>query len=148
MSDVIDRIAEARNAIELEHAAADAIDEIKQLRKDVVHWREARRTCIEAGDIMKTEIERLREENTKLWGRWESAEQTCGKMQRRINSLEDENERLVADRDSWANQADARVKDCVEYLSKIERLKSLIKAKDLLLSEWLGEENESNPSSR
>ena len=61
MSNIIDRIAEARNTIELEHAAADAIDEIKQLRKDVVHWREARRTCIEAGDIMKTEIERLRE---------------------------------------------------------------------------------------
>ena len=38
-----------------------AIEAIKELRKDVVHWREARRTCLEAGDMMKTEIERLRD---------------------------------------------------------------------------------------
>ena len=42
---------------------------------------------------LQAEVELLREENTKLWGRWESAEQTCGRMQRRINSLEDEIER-------------------------------------------------------
>jgi|PlaIllAssembly_1097288.scaffolds.fasta_scaffold00005_1 hypothetical protein len=34
-------------------------------------------------------------------------------------------ERLRADRDSWADQADARVKDCVEYLSEIERLREI-----------------------
>lgn len=35
--------------------------EIERLRKDVDHWREARRSCIEAGDMMKEEIDRLRE---------------------------------------------------------------------------------------
>ena len=34
--------------------------EIGRLQKEVVHWREARRSCIEAGDMMKDEIERLR----------------------------------------------------------------------------------------
>ena len=32
-------------------------------------------------------------------------------------------ERLRADRDSWADQANERVKDCVEYLAEIERLR-------------------------
>jgi hypothetical protein len=36
-------------------------------------------------------------------------------------------ERLRDDRDSWADQADARVKDCVEYLAEIERLRGLLK---------------------
>ena len=35
--------------------------EIERLRKEVIHWREARRSCIAAGDMMKAEIERLRE---------------------------------------------------------------------------------------
>jgi hypothetical protein len=32
MSDIVDRLATARNMIELEHAAADAINEIERLR--------------------------------------------------------------------------------------------------------------------
>jgi|WetSurSiteA1Bulk_404760.scaffolds.fasta_scaffold50304_2 hypothetical protein len=40
---------------------AEAQAEIEKLKKDVVHWREARRSCIEAGDMMKAEIDRLRE---------------------------------------------------------------------------------------
>jgi hypothetical protein len=42
------------------------------------------------------------------------------------DDLEREIERLRADRDSWADQADARVKDCVEYISENERLRSLL----------------------
>jgi hypothetical protein len=41
------------------------------------------------------------------------------------NVAADEIERLRADRDSWAEQADARVKDCVEYLAEIERLREI-----------------------
>jgi chromosome segregation ATPase len=62
MSDIVERLATARNMSELERAAADAIDEIERLQKDVVHWREARRSCIEAGDMMKAEIEQQRKE--------------------------------------------------------------------------------------
>lgn len=43
-----------------ERTWSDCEAEIERLRKDVVHWREARRSCIEAGDMMKEEIERLR----------------------------------------------------------------------------------------
>jgi hypothetical protein len=32
MSDIVEKLATARNMIELEHAAADAIDEIERLR--------------------------------------------------------------------------------------------------------------------
>jgi uncharacterized coiled-coil DUF342 family protein len=42
----------------------------------------------------------------------------------------DEIERLRADRDSWADQADARVKDCVEYLAEIERLHEELLSRD------------------
>jgi|WetSurSiteA1Bulk_404760.scaffolds.fasta_scaffold06594_4 hypothetical protein len=44
-------------------------------------------------------------------------------MARDIKDRDAEIERLRADRDSWADQADARVKDCVEYISEIERLR-------------------------
>lgn len=67
-----------------------AIEAIKELRKDVVHWREARRTCLEAGDMMKTEIERLRHE-VKL------REQICADATlyaRRLQEADDEIERL------------------------------------------------------
>jgi hypothetical protein len=37
--------------------------EVERLRKEVIHWREARRSCIEAGDMMKAEIDRLRSTN-------------------------------------------------------------------------------------
>jgi len=47
-------------------------------------------------------------------------------MARDIKDRDAEIERLRADRDSWADQADARVKDCVEYISEIERLRSLL----------------------
>jgi hypothetical protein len=40
-----------------------------------------------------------------------------------LGKRDDEIERLRADRDSWADQADARVKDCVKYISEIERLR-------------------------
>jgi hypothetical protein len=35
--------------------------EIERLQKEVIHWREARRSCIEAGDMMKEEIDMLRQ---------------------------------------------------------------------------------------
>ena len=118
MSDIIDRIAEARNTIELEHAAADAIDEIKQLRKDVVHWREARRTCIEAGDIMKTEIERLGFE-LKSW-------------KESYRTLLEETERLRWLLREWLD-------DCDDQFERARDLEERTK-------EALGDE--SNPSSR
>jgi hypothetical protein len=41
-------------------AIRDKDIEIEKLKKEVVHWREARRSCIEAGDMMKAEIDKLR----------------------------------------------------------------------------------------
>jgi len=100
--------------------------------------------CHQAAD----EIERLRKHHKIAVDGWTLEAQNVKQLEDEAHEMKAEIERLRADRDSWADQASERVKDCVEYLSKIERLKSLIKAKDLLLSEWLGEENESNPSSR
>jgi|WetSurSiteA1Bulk_404760.scaffolds.fasta_scaffold06594_6 hypothetical protein len=66
------------------------------------------------------EIERLR-------GAYEQQRKDCINLTEKvIPNLREEIERLRADRDSWADQADARVKDCVEYISEIERLRSLL----------------------
>jgi len=35
MADIVERLAQARNMIELERAAADAIDEIERLRDEI-----------------------------------------------------------------------------------------------------------------
>jgi len=59
-------------------------------------------------------VERLR--------RWEKHEVVGGDCFDGANEIE----RLRADRDSWADQADARVKDCVEYISEIERLRGFV----------------------
>jgi hypothetical protein len=40
--------------------------EIERLKKNVIHWREARRSCIAAGDMMQAEIKRLREDYKEL----------------------------------------------------------------------------------
>ena len=40
--------------------------ELKKLRADVIHWRESRRACLEAGDILKIENDSLRAENADL----------------------------------------------------------------------------------
>jgi len=64
------------------------------------------------------EIERLRslvEAKDLLLSEWLGEEKAQSEI-----------ERLRADRDSWADQADARVKDCVEYLSEIEKLRGFL----------------------
>jgi hypothetical protein len=60
--------------------------------------------------------------------------------QRRLAA--DEIERLRADRDSWADQADARVKDCVEYISEIERLRGLLRENLAAYEAGIGQFNE------
>jgi hypothetical protein len=71
LQDVIDRVEKAWLSIEgiswdgdVGDAMAQAVKEIDRLRKAVIHWRKARRSCIEAGDMMKEEIDRLRERIT------------------------------------------------------------------------------------
>ena len=62
VSDLVERLRADpyRNFTEAIEEIYDLLSEIERLRKDVDHWREARRSCIEAGDMMKEEIERLR----------------------------------------------------------------------------------------
>ena len=43
-----------------------ALTEIERLQKDVVHWREARRTCLEAGDMLEEELDKLRSRIAEL----------------------------------------------------------------------------------
>jgi hypothetical protein len=63
MNDIVERLATARNMIELERAASDAIDEIEQLRAQV----EAMKGYIhKAHERDGAEIERLREEILRL----------------------------------------------------------------------------------
>jgi uncharacterized coiled-coil DUF342 family protein len=61
--------------------------EIERLKKDVIHWREARRSCIAAGDMMQAEIERLRADLSK----WKS----------RAQVLYMRNTRLITDTAEW-----------------------------------------------
>jgi len=80
------------------------------------------RTLVEAKDLLLSEW--LGEEKAQLEiERLRADLKHYEILQALANEKDAEIERLRADRDSWADQADARVKDCVEYISEIERLR-------------------------
>ena len=80
------------------------------------------RTLVEAKDLLLSEW--LGEEKAQLEiERLRADLKHYEILQALANEKDAEIERLRADRDSWADQADARVKDCAEYISEIERLR-------------------------
>ena len=61
MTDIVEELRALASIDQSDAQRWKAADEIKRLRKDVEHWREARRSCIAAGDMMLDEIKRLRD---------------------------------------------------------------------------------------
>jgi hypothetical protein len=68
MSDVVERLALARDMVELERAAADAIDEIERLKKELEAMRYDRNCFESLAEIHHTECERLRDILNRIRG--------------------------------------------------------------------------------
>jgi len=57
-------------------------------------------------------------------------------LRRMLDDQVVENARLRADRDSWAQQADDRVKDCEQFIAEIERLRTELAGADRIANGW------------
>lgn len=83
--------------IDAELAKRDAA--IEQLRKDVTHWREARRSCIQAGDMMKAEIERLSLALANAKISFDAIDATLAERDAEIERLRERNTKAIEVRD-------------------------------------------------
>jgi chromosome segregation ATPase len=85
-------LAGARKAADwLEAKRVEALAEIERITADRDHWREARRTAIEAGEVLTAEMERMRSELGEARLVIEQQDRDLERMRDRVNYLEDAN---------------------------------------------------------
>jgi hypothetical protein len=136
MSDIVERLATAKNLIELEKAAAGAIDEIERLRE----------TCVDHVEIeqaLTAEIEQLRIKHKELEIGWQRTyDHDVGLLKAEIERLRlalDRAERTTSLTAAASSVAGEAVRKMYAAEAEIERLTTLIADAALVADERLGE---------